>query len=51
MGKIARAYGWDDNGEQQFVTINPLADEISLFKTTSEDVSYCLWFGFKSADN
>ncbi|CCH45343.1 WD repeat-containing protein [Wickerhamomyces ciferrii] len=27
MGKITRAYGWDEGSTQRFLTINPLADE------------------------
>jgi hypothetical protein len=33
MGKIARAYGWDEETTQSLVAINPLGDEISLYKT------------------
>lgn len=33
MGKISRAYGWDEGDVQSFLSINPLGDEVSLYKT------------------
>jgi hypothetical protein len=39
MGKIVRAYGWEDANEQRFVTINPLADEVSVYQTIHNPVS------------
>lgn len=39
MGKIVRAYGWEDTNEQRFVTINPLADEVSVYQTIHKPVS------------
>jgi len=39
MGKIIRAYGWDEGPEQRFLTINPLADEVSIYQTKPSQVS------------
>lgn len=54
MGKIVRAYGWDDGQEQRFLTINPLADEVSMYQTNhvcvSELYKWSLWTNRKDID-
>lgn len=39
MGKIIRAYGWEESDEQRFLTINALADEVSIYQTIHNPVS------------
>lgn len=39
MGKIVRAYGWEESDEQRFLTINALADEVSIHQTIHNPVS------------